>query len=80
VLTTSQVAQLLRVTTSTVARWAHEGKIPCHYTFGGHRRFDRSVIEELRETVDRLGSWSERAADELRPSRGGVRRKGRRQR
>jgi len=61
VLTTVEVARMLRVSTSTVARWTREGKIRCHFTLGGHRRFERAAIEALAEAVDRLGGWSETA-------------------
>jgi excisionase family DNA binding protein len=46
-LTRADVARLLGVSANTVARWAREGRIPCHRTLGGHRRFPRAVIEEL---------------------------------
>ena len=46
-LSRADVAQLLGVSANTVARWAREGRIPCHRTLGGHRRFSRSVVEEL---------------------------------
>jgi excisionase family DNA binding protein len=72
-LTTAQAARMLRVTTSTVARWARERKVPCHFTMGGHRRFDRIAIEELSDTVDRMGGWRPPAKDH----RGRSRRKGR---
>jgi len=46
-LSRADVAHLLGVSANTVARWAREGRIPCHRTLGGHRRFSRSVVEEL---------------------------------
>jgi excisionase family DNA binding protein len=76
ILTTAQAAELLRVTTSTVARWAHEGKIPCHFTLGGHRRFERSVIEELSRTVDRVGHWSKPAMERKGRSRARAKHEG----
>jgi len=77
VLTTTAVARMLRVSASTVARWAREGKIRCHFTLGGHRRFERAAIEALGETVDRLGGWSETAPDRggRSPSKAKKRRK-----
>jgi excisionase family DNA binding protein len=46
-LTRADVAHLLGVSANTVARWAREGRIPCHRTLGGHRRFSRAVVEDL---------------------------------
>lgn len=46
-LTTSQAAQALGVSASTVCRWSALGA-PCEQTIGGHRRWD---IDELREWV-----------------------------
>lgn len=55
VLTTSEVSRLLGVSPNTVTRWAREGRLPCRLTLGGHHRFDRKVIEDLRETLNRTG-------------------------
>ena len=38
---------MLGVTSSTVSRWAREGRLPSVQTLGGHRRFEAHVIEEL---------------------------------
>ncbi len=38
-LSTQDVASMIAVTESTVKRWADEGRIPCHRTLGGHRKF-----------------------------------------
>jgi len=46
-LTRTEVARRLGVSPNTVSRWAREGRLPCHLTLGGHRRFDRAVVEEL---------------------------------
>jgi excisionase family DNA binding protein len=56
VLTTSEVSRLLGVSPNTVTRWAREGRLPCRLTLGGHHRFERHVIEEIRETLDRTAS------------------------
>ena len=52
-LTTSEVSRLLGVSPNTVTRWAREGRLPCRLTLGGHHRFDRQVIEGIRETLNR---------------------------
>ena len=56
VLTTSEVSRLLGVSPNTVTRWAREGRLPCRLTLGGHHRFEREVIEHLRETLNRAAS------------------------
>jgi excisionase family DNA binding protein len=53
VLTTSEVARLLGVSPNTVTRWAREGRLPCRLTLGGHHRFERPVIEQIRESLNR---------------------------
>jgi excisionase family DNA binding protein len=55
-LTTSEVSRLLGVSPNTVTRWAREGRLPCRLTLGGHHRFDRQVIEEIRETLSRTAT------------------------
>jgi excisionase family DNA binding protein len=52
-LTTSEVSRLLGVSPNTVTRWAREGRLPCRLTLGGHHRFERQVIEGIRETLNR---------------------------
>lgn len=52
-LTRSSVARLLGVSPNTVTRWAREGRLPSQVTLGGHHRFDRAVIEEIREGLVR---------------------------
>jgi excisionase family DNA binding protein len=56
ILTTSEVSRLLGVSPNTVTRWAREGRLPCRLTLGGHHRFERAVIEQLRERLSRVGS------------------------
>ena len=46
-LTTGEVADLFRVDTSTVARWAELGKVPSVRTPGGRRRFPKDAILAL---------------------------------
>lgn len=45
-LTTSEVAELLRITPATVKRWADAELLPSTRTAGGHRRFERAAIEK----------------------------------
>ena len=56
VLTTSEVSLLLGVSPNTVTRWAREGRLPCRLTLGGHHRFERQVIEGIRESLNRAGT------------------------
>ena len=53
VLTTSEVARLLGVSPNTVTRWARERRLPCRLTLGGHHRFERLAIEQIREGLSR---------------------------
>ncbi len=48
-LTPSEVAAIFGVNSKTVTRWAHDGKLPCIRTVGGHRRFRRSDVERFIE-------------------------------
>ena len=48
-LSTHEVAGLINVTVTTVKRWADEGKIPCHKTLGGHRKFLMKEIVQFAE-------------------------------
>lgn len=52
-LTRSEVARLLGVSPTTVTRWAREGRLACRVTLGGHHRFSRSLVEEVRERMSR---------------------------
>jgi excisionase family DNA binding protein len=52
-LTRSDVAKLLGVSPNTVTRWAREGRLPCLVTLGGHHRFDREQVEQLRKGLTR---------------------------
>lgn len=45
-LTTSEAAALLGVSVPTIRLWADSGRVPCHKTPGGHRRFE---VEELAD-------------------------------
>jgi excisionase family DNA binding protein len=52
-LTRSDVSKLLGVSPNTVTRWAREGRLPCQVTLGGHHRFDRELVEQLRKSLYR---------------------------
>jgi excisionase family DNA binding protein len=52
-LTRSEVARMLGVSPTTVTRWAREGRLACRMTLGGHHRFSRSLVEEVRERMAR---------------------------
>lgn len=47
-LTPGQVADMFNVDPKTVTRWAKDGKLKCIRTLGGHRRFHRDEVEQLR--------------------------------
>jgi excisionase family DNA binding protein len=55
-LTRAQVSRLLGVSPNTVTRWAREGRLPCQVTLGGHHRFERTVVEQLRKDLTRGGN------------------------
>jgi excisionase family DNA binding protein len=47
-LTTAEVADLARVSRTTVWRWAADGTLPAAVVLpSGHRRFRRSDVEDL---------------------------------
>ena len=47
-LTPSEVAALFRVDPKTVTRWAKAGKLTSIRTLGGHRRYRKSEVDDLR--------------------------------
>ena len=55
-LTRSEVSKLLGVSPNTVTRWAREGRLACQVTLGGHHRFDRELVEQLRKSLYRAAS------------------------
>lgn len=46
-LTSREVAEIFRVNTKTVTRWAASGQLGSIRTSDGHRRFPRQQIREL---------------------------------
>jgi excisionase family DNA binding protein len=55
-LRAAEVAELMHVTPKTVSRWAHDGKLPCMRTLGGHRRY---LEAEIRALIERLSAEAE---------------------
>jgi excisionase family DNA binding protein len=47
-LTPREVADLFGVDPKTVTRWAKAGKLTSIRTLGGHRRFRKSEVDDLR--------------------------------
>ena len=47
-LTPREVADLFGVDPKTVTRWAIAGKLTSIRTLGGHRRFRKSEVDDLR--------------------------------
>ena len=58
-LTRSEVSRMLGVSPNTVTRWAREGRLPCQVTLGGHHRFDRELVEQLRKSLYRAGGHTD---------------------
>jgi excisionase family DNA binding protein len=54
-LSRSEVSKLLGVSPNTITRWAREGRLPCQLTLGGHHRFERELVENLRKSLCRAG-------------------------
>lgn len=48
-LTPREVAELFGVDPKTVTRWAKAGKLTSIRTLGGHRRYRKSEVDQLRE-------------------------------
>jgi excisionase family DNA binding protein len=55
-LTRSEVSKLLGVSPNTVTRWAREGRLSCQVTLGGHHRFERELVEQLKRSLFRAGT------------------------
>lgn len=51
-LTPAQVADIFRVDVKTVTRWAQAGRLTSFRTLGGHRRFRREEVLELKRLRD----------------------------
>lgn len=55
-LTPAEVAKLFRVDPKTVTRWAKAGKLTAIRTLGGHRRYRKSEVQSLLNTVPNRGT------------------------
>ena len=56
------VAEVLHVSPKTVSRWAADGLLPCLVTLGGHRRFRREDVEQIRRRMEGGEARPEEAA------------------
>ncbi len=52
-LTRGEVAEIFRVSPSTVTRWAEAGKLPAVKTLGGHRRYQAKAVMALAQRLMR---------------------------
>ena len=50
-LRSAEAAEILQVSSKTVARWAKQGRLPCQRTLGGHRRYPGPAIRELAASL-----------------------------
>ncbi|MFK7992326.1 MAG: helix-turn-helix domain-containing protein [Sandaracinaceae bacterium] len=48
--TSTEAANFLGASPTSVKRWADEGELQCVRTLGGHRRFSRNVLEGFRQS------------------------------
>ena len=55
-LTPAEVAEIFRVNSKTVSRWAQSGKLSVVRTLGGHRRFRRSEVEAQLRAQEAVAS------------------------
>lgn len=51
-LTPAEVAQCFRVDPKTVTRWAKSGRLSSIRTAGGHRRYMRSEVQEMLDSIE----------------------------
>jgi excisionase family DNA binding protein len=58
-----EVAEMFGVRTTTIARWAREGKLTALHTPGGHRRYRLGELQEILNGADaERAQWEEDAA------------------
>jgi excisionase family DNA binding protein len=65
-LTTTEAAEAAAVAPSTIKRWADQGMLPFSRTAGGHRRFERRVVERLLREQPVLDASGDSAASWVR--------------
>lgn len=63
-LTPREVAQIFGVRTTTIARWAREGRLAFNRTPGGHRRYAASAIRRLMTEMATASVDDQRMAEE----------------
>lgn len=61
-LTTSEAAAMLGVSVPTIRLWSDQGRVPCHRTAGGHRRFEVEELADWLRSADAPPPRSVRAA------------------
>lgn len=60
ILAATKAAKLLGINPRVLTKLAREGKIPCQYTPGGHRRYKKSEIERIAREGKRRNEGNER--------------------
>ncbi|WP_285581519.1 MerR family DNA-binding transcriptional regulator [Actinoallomurus iriomotensis] len=62
-----EAAELFGVRTTTIARWAREGKLTPLRTPGGHRRYSRTAIQALlADNPEPSADWQQMTEDAVR--------------
>jgi excisionase family DNA binding protein len=61
-----EVAEVFGVRTTSIARWAREGRITAVFTPGGHRRYRRADVQALLDADAAAASPSDREQDAVR--------------
>ncbi|GLY80559.1 helix-turn-helix domain-containing protein [Actinoallomurus iriomotensis] len=62
-----EAAELFGVRTTTIARWAREGKLTPLRTPGGHRRYSRTAIHALlSDNAGPSADWQQMTEDAVR--------------
>jgi excisionase family DNA binding protein len=61
-----EVAEVFGVRTTSIARWAREGRITAVFTPGGHRRYRRADVQALLDADAAAASPADREQDAVR--------------